>query len=64
MTYGRMQVQRTVCLVTVQEDGDRNDRNVSECQCDCRNSPPRQVKHAGENEQFHACHPSMFFAGV
>jgi hypothetical protein len=61
MTYGRMQVQRAVRLVTVQEDGHRNDRNVSECQRDCGNAPPRQVKHAREREQFHPYHLSMFF---
>jgi hypothetical protein len=35
-----MQIQRPVCLVAVQKDGDAGDGDVSERQCDQHDLPP------------------------
>ena len=46
MAHGRMQVKRAVRLMTVQEDRNGHDGDVSEGQGDHDQAPPWQVKYA------------------
>jgi hypothetical protein len=48
MTHGRVQFERTVCLMPVQEYRNGDDRDVGQNRGDDDASPPREVHYTGK----------------
>src|SRR4030095_13718281 len=53
MTRGRMQVERVVRLMAVEEHRDRDDGNVRQHQAHNHVAPPRKVKYPGKEHPLH-----------
>jgi hypothetical protein len=52
MTRDRMQIERAMRLMAMEEDRDTRDRHVREQQRDCDVAPDREIENAAERHLF------------